>query len=65
MMLRKHLRKSTRRSGGKSELELYYCTKALKQMKPPIHGSFGIFPGLFDKSHGLLSQNSSLMISRC
>jgi hypothetical protein len=29
------------------------------------YASFGIFPGLFDKSHGLRSQNSSLIISTC
>lgn len=38
--------------------------EALKQVNP-CHGSWGIFPGLFDKSHGLFSQNSSFMISRC
>jgi len=28
-------------------------------------GSFGILPGLLDNNHGRLSQNSSLMMSRC
>lgn len=30
-----------------------------------VYVSFGIFPGLFDRIHGLLFQNSSLMMSRC
>lgn len=36
-------------------VELYYSN----------YGSLGIFPGLFDKSHGLLCQNSSLITSTC
>lgn len=29
------------------------------------HGSFGILPGLLESNHGLLSQNSSLIMSTC
>lgn len=30
-----------------------------------LYVSFGAFPGLFDNIHGLLSQKSSLMMSKC
>src|SRR4051812_37776036 len=33
--------------------------------KGTTHGSFGTLPGLPDSNHGRLSQNSSLIISRC